>query len=161
MAADDLTQRTAEDLAVEAKGPVVDVPDVQRELVVPRERVAAVDLRPARDPRPHLVPPLLLGCVEIEVLHQQRARADEAHLAREHVEQLRELVEARAPEEPPERGESRRVGQQLTAAIAGVGHGAELHERERHSVASRAQLSEHHRRAHAHADGDRNGREHG
>ncbi len=59
--AEHLRHRLGQDLDVEPRGAVVDVPDVEGELLVPRDRVAPVHLRPAGDPRPHLVAARLLG----------------------------------------------------------------------------------------------------
>ena len=49
------------DLEVEEKRAVVDVPDVETELLLPRKGVAAVHLRPAGDAGPDLVATRLLG----------------------------------------------------------------------------------------------------
>lgn len=64
-------------------------PDVLGELLVPRERVAAVDLHPTRDARQHVVTSSLLRCVTREVLHEQRSRAHQAHVAAQDVPKLR------------------------------------------------------------------------
>ena len=46
--------------------------------------------------RPDLMTAHLLRRIAAQILHQQRSRADEAHLAAQNVEQLGQLVEARA-----------------------------------------------------------------
>ena len=48
------------DLEVEEKRAVVDVPDIETELLLPRKGVAAVYLRPAGDAGPDLVAACLL-----------------------------------------------------------------------------------------------------
>src|SRR5690606_41736594 len=57
-----------EDLEVQPEAPVVHVPDVLPEPLLPCRVVSAIHLRPARDARPHLVPPGLLRRITIEVL---------------------------------------------------------------------------------------------
>ena len=157
--AEHLRHRLGQDLDVESGRAVVDVPDVERELLVPRDRVAAVHLRPPGDARAHLVAARLLGGVERQVLHEQRARAHQAHVAVHHVEQLGQLVDARAAQPLPERGEAFGVGQERAVGAAPVGHGAELRHHERPSAASRPLLAEQHRRPHAHAHEERDDRE--
>ncbi len=114
--------------------PVVDVPDVERELGVPPERVAAVDLGPAGDAWPHVVAALLLGRVAPQVPHQQRARPDQAHVAAQHVPQLRQLVDRGGAQEPAESSQALGVGQRPAVGADGVAHGAELDHRERHAA---------------------------
>lgn len=57
-----------EDLEVEEKSAVVDIPDVQAELVLPRKGVAAVHLSPAGDAWTDFVAARLLGRVARKVL---------------------------------------------------------------------------------------------
>ena len=52
-------------------------------------------------PGPHLEPPPLVLGVVGGLLDEVGARADERHLPHEHVGELRQLVEARAPQPPP------------------------------------------------------------
>jgi hypothetical protein len=68
--------------------------------------VAVVDLRPAGDARLDPVPERVLADVLAEAHHDARAlgaRPDDVHLAAQHVDQLRHLVEARLPEHPADR----------------------------------------------------------
>src|SRR5438128_868774 len=67
-----------QDLQVEREGAVLDVPGVQAQALFPRLRVAAIHLRPAGDAGPHVVAARLLGRIERQVLHEERARADDA-----------------------------------------------------------------------------------
>src|SRR5216117_54629 len=95
-----------EDLQVEAEAPALDVvelvfdPFLDRGLASP-----AVDLRPARDARLHLVTEHVPGHPPPELLDEARAlgaRADEAHFTAQDVPELGQLVEAEASEEGPE-----------------------------------------------------------
>src|SRR5262249_15747778 len=73
--------RATEEREIEPDAPVVDVPDIERQSIAPRKRVAAVHLYEAGDAGTHLVPAPLLRRVARQVLRQQRARTDERHLA--------------------------------------------------------------------------------
>src|SRR6266852_3741707 len=97
-----------EDLQIEAEAPALDVVEVTLDPPLDR-RVAppAVDLGPAGDPRLHLVAEHIARHAPPEFLDEARAlraRPHEAHLAAQHVEELRQLVEARPSQERPEGG---------------------------------------------------------
>ena len=81
-----------ENLEVEEKGAVVDIPDVEAELLIPRKCVATIDLRPAGDARTDLVAARLLVRIARKVPRGERARANEGHLAGKDVQKLRQLV---------------------------------------------------------------------
>ncbi len=74
-------------------------------------------------------------------------RADEAHVAFDHVPQLRELVQARGAEPPANPGEPLTVGKNTSTLIVSVGHRSELDERERDVAQPGPALPEQHRRA--------------
>ena len=127
---------------------MVDVPDVERQRVVPRQRVAAVDLRPAGDPRdgPRAAgpggrrsgggtPPAAAAVRPGSSRRAPRARASGSSSR---------LVERRNAAEPREP-----CGVVLGSHCVGVGgaHRAELHQRERPAAAAAAGLPEQHRRA--------------
>ena len=90
-----------ENRAVERERAGVDVADVELELIFPAKRVAAVDLREAGDAGPHFVPPRLLRRVAVEILHQQRPRADQAHVASQDVHSSGSSSRLRAPQPDP------------------------------------------------------------
>src|SRR4051795_9601636 len=92
-------------LEVQPHGAVGDVLEVVGELLRPRDLAGQAQLREARDPgRDHEALPVggdLLG----ETLEEQRpdrARPDDAHVAAQHVPQLRQLVELRGAQDPPD-----------------------------------------------------------
>ncbi|OQA22240.1 MAG: hypothetical protein BWY63_00932 [Chloroflexi bacterium ADurb.Bin360] len=68
--------------------------------------------------------------IERQVLHQQRPRADEAHIAAQYVPQLGQLVQARAAKEAAEGRQPFGVGQQIAVGPAQVAHGAKFEEGE-------------------------------
>src|SRR5258705_1169583 len=64
--------RQQKDPGVEPERRVVHVPDVEREPMLPRQGVTAVELSPPGDPGPHLVPAGLLPTVARPGTHQER-----------------------------------------------------------------------------------------
>ncbi len=108
--AKDRRDRHDEDAQVEQERPVVHVPDVHLEALVPRDGVSAVDLRPSGDSRADLVPASLLGIVARQVLHEQRPRPHDAHLAEKDVDELGQLVERGRAQDAAEAGEALGVG---------------------------------------------------
>ncbi|HWQ52174.1 MAG TPA: hypothetical protein VN442_00725 [Bryobacteraceae bacterium] len=83
---------------------MIDVPNVQRQPFRGWHFVPAMDLRPPRNPWANIVAPMLLSSVKRQVLFEQRAGADQAHLAKQDVPQLREFVQACPPKECTEGG---------------------------------------------------------
>ena len=83
--------------------PVLDVVEVVLDALLERGVAApAVDLRPAGDAGLHLVAQHVLRNAVLELLDEERPlrpRADERHVAAEHVPELRQLVEVRAAQE--------------------------------------------------------------
>ncbi len=102
--------------------------------------VPAVDLRPAGDARPHAVDPgLFPRGDEVVLVVERRARADNGHIALQHVEKLRQLVQARTAQESAHgRYVAPRVAQQVGGGIArGIcAHGAELINRKKPPAAA-------------------------
>ncbi len=134
---------------------MVDVPDVEGELLVPADGAASVDLRPTGDAGLHFHAARLEGVVARDVAHEQRTRADDAHVAEQDVPHLGELVERGRPEEAAERRETPFVGQQLAGGVPLVGHRPELHHAERLRAEAGPLLDEEHRRAELKAHEDR------
>src|SRR5690606_5348226 len=67
-AAEDRTDGQQQDLQVQAERPVLHVPYIHLQPVFPGECVASIDLRPAGDPGPNLMPPCLAFGIERQVL---------------------------------------------------------------------------------------------
>src|SRR5215204_5572463 len=86
-------RRARQDLQLEPRRTVVDVPDVELDPLVPRQRGAAVHLRPARQPRLHLEPAPLRRRVLLDLVAERRPRPDDRHVSAEDVPELRELVQ--------------------------------------------------------------------
>src|SRR5262249_62252373 len=92
--AQDGEHRPAQDREIEPDAPVVNVPDVERKAVVPRQRVAAAHLHETGDAGTNSVPARLLRRVTRQILRQQRPGTDQRHVAAKHVQKLRQLVDA-------------------------------------------------------------------
>ena len=123
---------------------MVDIPDVKLETLLPAQGIASVHLGPARDARTHLVSARLLGGVQGQVLHQQRARAHQAHLTAQHVPEFGQFVQAAGAQKTAEGGEALGVGQEFTVGAAFIRHGAKLHHHERPPVQAGADLAKQH-----------------
>src|SRR6516165_4880702 len=95
-ATDDTDKSQPNNLQIEPQRTIINVPDVEGEAMLPRYRVAAVDLSPASKARANLITPHLLRRMIGNVFHEQRPGPDQAHLPPDHVPKLRQLVEAHA-----------------------------------------------------------------
>src|ERR1035437_5288914 len=73
--------RQGQGFEIQPKALVIYVPDVKFEFLLPTNGISSVYLRPAGEPGPDFVTPSLLWSVARQVLHQQRTRADQAHVA--------------------------------------------------------------------------------
>src|SRR4051812_47028568 len=88
--AEERERRAQEDLQVDARAPVRDVPEVELDPLGPRERGPPVDLRPARDPGEDVEPVELPLVVAVDLVTKRRPRADHRHLAADDVPELRQ-----------------------------------------------------------------------
>src|ERR1019366_1816193 len=91
---------------IKPETPVVDVPEIKRELLVPAEVITTVDLSPAGDTRFHIVPPGLLRSVALHILRQEWPWTNQTHLAFQHIPQLGQLIETKLPEKLAEPGQT-------------------------------------------------------
>ena len=90
--------------------------------------------------------------VAVEVAQRERARPDDAHVAAEDVEELGQLIERGGSQEMAQLGDALLVGQVHTVLVAGIGHGAELHEAKRLVALAHALLAEQDGRTNGYAD---------
>src|SRR3569623_1357338 len=146
-----------DDPDVEEERPVVDVVDVVYDATFDRGArrglaAEAMDLRPACNPR---LDALAMG-IDGELLAQLLvvrdgvwAGADEAHLAAQHVDELRPLVDRGGADEAADAGHARVVLLRLRHGKTALGHslGAELPDHEGLAVEAAARLLEDHRAA--------------
>jgi hypothetical protein len=133
---------------------MLDIPYVEIEPLGPTERVPSRNLREAGDARTNVVAPPMIVRIQWKVLHEQRPRSDETHIAAQHVEQLRQLVDRRRSQPPAKRRETAMVRQQVPLGVALTGHRAKFQELERPIVETGANLPEEHRPAETRANQD-------
>ena len=120
----------------------------------------AIDLRPARDARLHVLPDLVVldqpRVVHI-MGHGMGPRSDKRHLAPDDVEQLRQLIDAEATKPVPYPCHPAVIGLGLPdlRAILGHRHGAELEDRKRHAAMAAPVLAKEYRPARLCLDGQR------
>src|SRR3954451_11339501 len=111
-----------DDLEVEAHAAVGDVLEVVGELLGPGHAPRQPQLREAGDARAHDQPLPVAGDVARQLLEEERpdrARADDAHLAAQHVPELRQLVKLGGAQDAPDaRLLVRRHARQLDAGVA-------------------------------------------
>src|ERR1051326_223966 len=147
--------RAHDDFQIQPQRPVVDVEqvvlDALAHLVFGVDGAAeAVDLGPAGDARLDVVAAareadaLLVFAV---VRQRVRPRPDQRHVADQHVEQLRDLVDVPAPPPAADAGQPRIVALRLRyhGAVVERAHGAEFEDAERLLVEAKAALQEKHR----------------
>ena len=140
-----------EQLEVEPRAHRLDVAVVVAELVPRAGAVGAPRLRQARDAGPHPQAFAERGQPALDARGQLRAlrpRTHQAHLAPQHVQHLRQLVEMEPAQHAAHRGGARipphrpdRPG----AGLRALDHGAELEHREHPAVAPEARLAVQHR----------------
>ncbi len=165
-------QRAPEDRQVLHDRPVVDVVEVEAHRVVPREVGAAGDLPEAGEARADVEATLHVDLVATHLGGQGGPGADEAHVAGDDVEQLRELVERQAADDRADPGDAGvvlgleehapgilvEVADALEASLRVDHHAPELEALEELAVAADPRLAEDHGTAvlglDEHRDGD-------
>src|SRR5947208_300322 len=123
---------------------MLDVPDIELDPLLPGKARAAVDLGPAGDARLDVEPAALAVVVALDLVGERRPRADHAHLAPQHVPELRELVERQAAQDAPHARDARIPlvdGQPGSLALGADDHGAQLDELELLSASPHAPLA--------------------
>ena len=150
---------TATRKSVQAEARVADVDRVETELPGPRGIARSVDLRQARQSRPHRVARIVSGnriqthqlCCspDFDLARHQWARADKAHVAAEDVDQLREFVHRGLAKHAPDPRDARvvLVGLARRKRRCVRNHGAELQGAECRAAKAHAVLRKQHRAA--------------
>ncbi|EAU61758.1 hypothetical protein STIAU_7234 [Stigmatella aurantiaca DW4/3-1] len=128
--------RAHQNLKIHQQRPVLDVVQIVLDpLLDGRLPAQPVDLRPTRNARLHLVSQVVAGNLPLELLDEDRAlgtRPHQAHVAAQHVEELRQFVDGVLAQE----GANGRAPRVLQAGHPGAGHlrvrahGAELEDGE-------------------------------
>ena len=118
----------------------MDIPDVEGRFVGRRNGAPAHDLRPTGQPRTHKEARRISRRL---IDRQQRPWPDEAHLASEDLEKLRQLVEPEAAQQMTDLARSLVRRDTAPVSVVGRRHGAELVEPERIAANAGALLPEH------------------
>lgn len=116
------------------------VPDIQLEFLSPRDGITAMTLRPSAYARPNLMTAHLLFAVKRQVLHQQRPRSNQRHVALQHIYQLRQLVDGGRADKLAYLGQPVGIWQQITIGIPLVRHTLKLNYLDDFAVLSRTLL---------------------
>ena len=103
LAAEDDRGGAQEDLEVEPQRAVLDVPEVELDPLVPRQRRAAVDLGPAGDAGAQREAAALAVGVLLDLHRDRGARADDRHVALEDVDEVRAARRSRSGAGPRRR----------------------------------------------------------
>src|SRR4051794_9311646 len=90
--------RPREDLEIDPRRAVLDVPDVELDAFVPRQPRTSVNLSPAGDAGLDVEASPLSRRVLLDLVRERGARADEAHVAADDIPELRDLVERQSPQ---------------------------------------------------------------
>src|SRR3954447_8183199 len=106
-AAQDHGNRLEEDAKVASQRYVLHVVELDRQTLGEVQIAPSVDLHWPGHARLDVEPEGVLRAVALDQLDLLRARPDHAHLATQDVDQLRQLVEAQAAQQPPGSGDPR------------------------------------------------------
>src|SRR3954471_5439082 len=108
-ALDDRAQSLDDDQNVADHRPVVDIRKVQADSLFPRQIRPSAHLPETRDTGLDEQPPLHIVVVCLDLTPQRRSGSGAAHLPPEHVDELRQLVDAEPAQDPTDRRDPRVV----------------------------------------------------
>jgi hypothetical protein len=123
---------------------VLDVPEVELDALVPGQRRTPVDLGPAGDPRLDRQAPALALGVLLDLDGHRGTRADDRHVAAQHVDEVGQLVQRRAAQQRADAGDARvALGDRQARAdrLRAGDHRAQLEHVEGAAVAADAPLA--------------------
>ena len=133
---------------------MVDVPNVEGQSLIPAHGVPAVDDRPPCHSRQNVVPPALLLSVSLQIHRQEGAGSDQAQLASNDVQELRQFVDARRAKELAETGQSLLVGEKFAIQPTRFIHRSQLDDLECLFVEADPRLTKENRGTHRGANGN-------
>ena len=161
LAPQDLDSGHAQYPEVKPQRLMLGIPDIKRKLFFPGYGISPVNLRPPGYAGLHLMPARLLRGVPAKILHEQRARPHEAHLAEEHIQKRRQLIQACGAQKIAEAGNAPSVKGCAFLARPGMPHGAKLVKVKRPAFKAGALLTKQDRRPHGAADRKSNTQDYG
>jgi hypothetical protein len=131
---------------------VIDIPYIEIEALGPTQRVSSRHLCEASDAWTNAVAAPVIIRIQRQISHEQRPRADDTHVAAQHIEQLGQLVDRCRSQPSAERRETAVVGQQIPLGVALVDHAAKFQQPEWPIVETGANLSKKHGMSEARAN---------
>src|SRR5438067_245909 len=149
-----VARRTEQQLDVGPERPARHIQVVDLDHLLERHAAAAEDLPRASHAGRQVQAAPAPALYEVVLVDDERARADQAHLALEDVDQLRQLVEGSLAEETPDARDARvvgdleearllvEVGELVLEGLGVVDHRAELDDLEPSPIAADARLPE-------------------
>jgi hypothetical protein len=144
VAGDEHPGRQPEDPQIERQAAVLGVPEVELDALRPRQRRAAVDLRPPGDAGlQRQAAPLAVGVLG-DLHGDGRPRADDGHLAAQDVDEVGQLVDRRPPQQRPDARDAAVAvvdGQAGAHLLGARDHRAELQDVERPAALADAALA--------------------
>src|SRR5678815_1311490 len=102
------------------------IPDVERKPLIPRKTIPPVHLSPPCDTGSDRMSEAFALAVIGQIFRQERPRTNKAHVPAQHVEKLRQFIEAGLPEYSPKRCHPVFVELRLTFAFTIHAHGPEF-----------------------------------
>ena len=123
---EDFPRRHQNNFAIQPERAMIDIPQIEEKSLLPVGVIPSVHLSPSGQAGRNEMPTVLLRAILCEVVHAERSRAHEAHLAFQDVEESRKFIQAAAAHQLAKSCESIRVGQELPVVSAGIGHRTEF-----------------------------------
>ena len=121
---------------------MIDIPQIEKKSLLPAGVIPSIHLSPPCQAWRDEMTSLLLRAVMLQIFHEERPWADEAHLALQYIEESRKFIQAGAAHQLAESCESIRIGQELPIGSASTGHRAEFIQDKRLTVKPGAFLHE-------------------
>jgi len=143
-----------DDSQIEPGTELCDVAQIPLDALVPAHLVAALDLRQPGHPGPDAQSAELSRLVPLHLVGQCGPGPDQAHLAAQHVDELRQFVGGDPAQDPADPGDPGHIGQHL-AGWPGRRHRAQLDQDKGLAAAADADLAEQHGRPIGHHYGQR------
>ena len=93
--------RHQNDFTIQPERTMIDIPQIEKKSSLPGGGVPPIHLRPPCQARRNKVPSMLVRGVALQIFHEERSRADEAHVSFQHIDQLGQFIESAAPHQLP------------------------------------------------------------
>ena len=105
---------------------MIDIPKIKKKSLLPVSVIPSIYLSPPCQAGRNEVASLLLWAVMCHVFHEERPRANEAHVTLQYIEESRKFIQTGTAHQFAESCESISIGQELPIGPAGIGHRTEF-----------------------------------